>query len=81
MRSVTMNTRSEAMSLSQLRPQIFCVMYVWVSGSVTVLCEDGCFERARWIPCILFAEALWDTSLSDGELIRRAALCRDAVFA
>ena len=50
-------------------------------GSVTVLCEDGCFERARWIPCVLFAETLWNTGAEPGEIIRRSALCRDAVFA
>ncbi len=52
-----------------------------VSGSVTVLCEDGCFERARWIPCILFGDALWSPETSTGELIKNAALCRDGVFA
>ena len=50
-------------------------------GSVTVLCEDGCFERARWIPCVLFAETLWNTSAEAKDVIRDAALCRDAVFA
>lgn len=50
-------------------------------GSVTVLCEDGCFERARWIPCVLFGETLWAPWRSPEEVIRDAALCRDAVFA
>ena len=50
-------------------------------GSVTVLCEDGCFERARWIPCVLFAETLWNTGAEPQEIIRGAALMRDAVFA
>ncbi|MBR6772420.1 MAG: hypothetical protein IKM29_03395 [Clostridia bacterium] len=50
-------------------------------GSVTILCEDGCFERARWIPCVLFAETLWNTNAKPQEIIRRSALMRDAVFA
>ena len=51
------------------------------NGSVTVLCEDGCFERARWIPCVLFAETLWNVAADPKVIIREAALCRDAVFA
>ncbi len=50
-------------------------------GSVTLLCEDGCFERARWMPCVLFGETLWDVNADPKDVIRRASLSRDAVFA
>lgn len=50
-------------------------------GSVTLLCEDGCYERAQWMPVAMFAEAMWDPAASGAELVRRAALRDGTVFA
>lgn len=51
------------------------------TGSVTLLCEDGCFERRRWYPCALFAETLWSPEKDPAEVLRTTALCRDVDFA
>ncbi len=50
-------------------------------GSVTLLCEDGCYERAQWLPTALFAEALWSPDTAPEQLLYRASVCRETVFA
>lgn len=51
------------------------------TGSVTLLCEDGCFERCQWAPVALFAETLWSPDKPSNQVLREVGQTRGVVFA
>lgn len=50
-------------------------------AAVYALVEDALLDAACWYPVSLFAQALWDTECSDGELLSATARRPDTVLA